>query len=108
MTVKDWITSRKPQAPPALLQQVLAALGEDAEVPESRTLDVCLAAAARSLAGLLSERRFARDSALELLAIDALTTFAFEHASESAPETGLEEMATRGVSLFGQLASQRV
>lgn len=108
MTVADWIASREPQAPPALARGVLVALGPEAHLPESRVSEVCLAAAARALDGLLADARFTRDSALELLAIDALTTYAFEHGSESAGERELEALATHGVHLFGRLTAQRV
>ena len=49
MKVRDWINARTPPPPAALQQQALAALGRDAEAPESRTADVCLGAAARAL-----------------------------------------------------------
>jgi hypothetical protein len=88
---------------------MLLALGNDAGGPDTRTSDACLAAAARTLEGLLSAHRFARDSALELLAIDALTTCAFEHASQtSASERELESLAERGTRLLAQLITQRV
>lgn len=108
MTVGDWIASREPQPPPALSREVLQALGAEARLPESRASEVCLAAAARSLDGLLVDARFTRGNALELLAIDALTTYAFEHASESAAARELEALATRGVRVLGQLTAQRV
>jgi hypothetical protein len=108
VTVGDWIASRAPQPPPALSREVLEALGAEAHLPESRASEVCLAAAARSLDGLLVDARFTRDNALELLAIDALTTYAFEHASESAAARELEALATRGLRVFGQLTAQRV
>jgi hypothetical protein len=109
VTVRDWIARRTPGARPALVERVLAALAADADAPELRTAELCLAAAARSLDALLSESRFGRDSALDLLTIDALTTYAFEHASESgASEAQLEALAKRGAHLLGQLTIQRV
>jgi hypothetical protein len=108
VTVGDWIASRTPQPPPALSREVLDALGAEAHLPAARVSGVCLAAAARSLDSLLVDARFTRDNALELLAIDALTTYAFEHASESAAPGELEALATRGVHVFGQLTAHRV
>jgi hypothetical protein len=68
-----------------------------------------LTAASRALDSLLSAGRFARDSALELLVIDALTTYAYEHASlQPHSATALEALAQRGTRLLGQLMTQRV
>jgi hypothetical protein len=109
MTVRAWLTSRTPRVRPALTDRVLAALGRDADAPESRTSELCLAAAARSLDAILSESRFDRDSALDLLTVDALTTYAFEHASESGvTEERLTQLARQGAQLLGQLTTQRV
>jgi hypothetical protein len=105
VTVKDWIASRKPPAPPALMHQILRLLGPDAELAEGRTSERCLAAAARGLEQLLLERRFAREDASTLLAIDALTTYAFEYASHSATsQRELEQLADQGTRTFARLA----
>lgn len=109
MTVREWIARRTPAPPPTLTRQVLAALGTDADADEAHTADICLDAAARALDGLLSENRFARDSALDLLAIDALTTYAYEHASLARESRkALQALAERGTRLLGQLMAQRV
>ena len=105
MTVGDWIRSRTAQSPAALTHEILVALGADSEASESRTAELCLVAAKRSLAALVGDNRFAREHALELLAIDALTTFAFEHASESdGGDEGLAMLANESAHVFGQLA----
>jgi hypothetical protein len=89
------------------MQQMLRVLGSAANEPEERTTDVCMEAAARSLEDLVGGKRFRRHDALELLAIDALTTYAFEHASQSASSTEtLEELANRGAGLFAQIAER--
>lgn len=109
VTVRDWISSRSPKGRPALTDRVLAALGRDADAPESRTAELCLAAAARSLDELLAEGRFGRESALDLLTIDALATYAFEHGSEAAAsDEELATLAKRGAHVLGQLATPRV
>jgi hypothetical protein len=109
VTVREWLEGRTPAAPATLTRQIVALLGSDADVDESRTAEVCLEAATRALEGLLSDGRFARESAVELLAIDALTTYAYEHASQ-APATNarLDALTERGRQLFGQLMEQRV
>jgi hypothetical protein len=107
VTVKDWIATRKPGAPPQLLQETLRLLGADANEPEERTAQVCLGAAARALESLVHEKRFAREDAGELLAIDALTTYAFEYASSIATSrTDLQELANEGLNTFGRLAER--
>ena len=109
MTVREWIARRSPPPPATLTQHVFAVLGRDADADEARTADICLDAAARALDGLLSENRFERESALDLLAIDALTTYAYEHASEARDsERTLQALAERGSQLLGQLVTQRV
>ena len=88
---------------------MLALLADDADADAAETADVCLAVAARALDALLAEGRFARESALGLLAIDALTTYAYEHASQSRSGTQrVETLAARGTELLGRLATQRV
>ena len=109
VTIRTWITSRTTQAPEELTQQILAALGSDADAPELRTPELCLASAARALDALLSENRFGRDNARELLAIDALTTLAFEYASQTTEsQEDLAALAKQSVRTLGQLATQRV
>jgi len=98
-----------PPPPSSLTRQVFAVLGRDADADEARTADICLLAAARALDGLLSENRFDRESALDLLAIDALTTYAYEYASQTRDsEKALQALAERGSQLLGQLVTQRV
>jgi hypothetical protein len=91
------------------MEQVLAALGADADADATRAGEICLAAAARGLDALLSEQRFARESALPLLTVDALTTYAFEHASQG-PDSAkrLDALASRAMRMLGQLTTQRV
>lgn len=84
MTIGDWIGRHSRDVPPALTRDVLALLGPDAERDASDTLSGCLAAAARGLGSLVAEEDFGRAGALRLLAVDALTTYAMEHAAEHA------------------------
>jgi uncharacterized membrane protein len=109
MTVREWVERRTPCAPSTLLARVLSALGSDAARDASEVAETCLTAAARELNALLAAGRFARDSAIDLLAIDALTTYAFENASESArDERDLLEFSERGAASLGRLMEQRV
>ena len=111
MNVRDWIVreSAAPKTPAALVERMLAFLGDDAKRDAAQVSDACLAAAARALEELLNAGRFGRDSALDLLAVDALTTFAFAHASEKArDERELLQFSDDGARRLGRLALQRV
>lgn len=109
MTVREWVAQRTPPPPSTLTRHVFAVLGRDADADEAKTADICLVAAARALDGLLSENRFDRESALDLLAIDALTTYAYEYASQTRDcDKALQALAERGSQLLGQLVTQRV
>ena len=105
MTVREWIEQRTPPAPAALVRRMVEFLGDDIAADASNGAELCLAAAERALGGLVKAGHFGRDSALDLLAIDALTTYAFEHASVSAAsEKDLLRFTERGARLLGQLA----
>ena len=86
---------------------MLEFLGDDIARDASRTAELCLAAAERALRDLVSTERFGRDSALDLLAIDALATYAFEHASRSGvSEPELLQFTQRGAHILGRVAVQ--
>lgn len=103
MTVQGWLDSRLP--PPAALKNgVRAALGEDAAADAERTSQVCLRAAERALRAMIEERRFGREGALDLLVIDALTTYAYEYASV-ASSSDVAIAAAEGIRQFGDIAA---
>ncbi len=85
------------------MDAVIRALGADGERPASETAAACLDVAAQRLAAILEERRFQRDGALDLLTVDALVTYAFEHASMSTP-ADLSGMAAAAIRRLGALA----
>ena len=107
MTVRDWIAGRSATVPPELTARILALLGPDGEQGAERAGELCLAAATRSLDGLLAGGRYGRDSALHLLAIDALTTYAFEHACESGKPDAVRALALDGAHAVSQLSIAR-
>jgi hypothetical protein len=111
VNVRDWVLEHAPapKTPAALTERMLSFLGGDASRDASEVAEACLAAASRALATLLEAQRFGRDSALDLLAVDALTTFAFAHASEGAgTESELLRFSDEGARRLGRLALQRV
>lgn len=85
MTVGEWLASRAAGVPPHLLARVHDALGPALHASAVHLPEECVAAADRVVGELLSHDRTGRDSALALLAADALVTFAFEAAAD-APE----------------------
>jgi len=98
VTVRDWVAQRTAMTPGALVEAMLGALGEDADAPAARAGAMCIAAATRTLESLIAERRFGRDSAIDLLAVDALTTLAFEFAAEHHSDVdAIADAAARGI-----------
>ena len=104
MTVRQWIAGRSPRPPEALENRILALLGPAADDDVAATTDACLRAAAGALESLVRERRFEREDALELLAIDALTTYAYEYVAAAAPAADLESAARDGITRLGKVA----
>ena len=104
MTVQDWLESRTPPPPAVLIEGVRAALGDDVAADARRTTSVCLRAAERTLRVIVETRRFDRRGALDLLVVDALTTYAYEYASAtSASDVG--RAAEEGMRQFGEIAA---
>ena len=81
MTVAEWLGEREPAPPEALLRRLREALGADASRDAGDAAEACRAAGERLLAIVLREDEASRDYALDLLAADALVTYAFEAAS---------------------------
>lgn len=95
MTLPDWLDSRRPAPPPTLRAHL------DRRVPPASSgggegaLPDHLAAAGRDvLERVLSYPAAGRDLALDLLAADALVTYAFEAQAEADPGR-LVELARR-------------
>ena len=83
MTIGDWLSARTPRPPEALRARLDEILGAELHRDAAGASD-CFLAAGESLAtSLLRSRSTSRQSALDLLAADALVTYAFEAASES-------------------------
>lgn len=106
MSVGAWVSSRLQDAPPALSGAIRSALGDDAQRGSNDVPMVCLAAAQRLLADIVTLRRFGREDALALLAVDALVTLAYEHASGSVERlSDLRALASSGAEQLASLAS---
>jgi hypothetical protein len=99
MTIAEWLATRTPAPPPALLARVTAALGPAVQDEVSVAAERCVDAAERVVAELLLEGRTTRESAPDLLAADALVTYAFEAASDEPAR-----LSERARSAMAQLA----
>lgn len=81
MTIHDWLSERTPTPPDRLRARIDDALGDTVNHPASDATRVNIAAAEALLRDLLSRPSAGRESALDLLTVDALVTYAFESAS---------------------------
>ncbi|MGH7625369.1 MAG: hypothetical protein ACREOJ_08625 [Gemmatimonadaceae bacterium] len=83
MTIAEWLNDHDALAPPALRARVREALGSSLERDAAALPDAALAASAELLRHWLAADERARAGALELLAADALVTYAFEAAADA-------------------------
>lgn len=93
------------EAPAPLRERLVAILDADGDMPADHVPEACLSAAERLLRDLLAGKQFGRDSALDLLTVDALMTYAFEHAATAgrSPED-IHHLARSASRMIGQLA----
>ena len=101
MTLARWLDARAPAPPAALRDRIDAALGDDLTRESTDVFEACLAAAERLVRTLLGENATSRDSALDLLAADALVTYAFEASSEHP--AGLARRASAAMTRIAAL-----
>lgn len=82
MILVDWLRQRTPAPPTGLSARIEQTLGQRCEADAAAAPELCVAAAEELLRDLLSRPTAGRESALDLLTVDALVTYAFEAASE--------------------------
>jgi hypothetical protein len=82
VTVRDWLAHREP-SPPRVLRERIEALAIPVRDDDPDPVAALLAAAESSLARLSQCAADDRATALDLLAVDALVTYAFEMAARS-------------------------
>ena len=80
-TVGDWLSGLTPVPPPALAERLHSSLHVHRTRPFTEVPDACLDAGEAMLTQMLASGSTSRASALDLLAVDALITYAFEQAS---------------------------
>ena len=81
MTVGAWLHERTPAPPDRLLRSIEIALGDRLAASRADVSDHCVDVAVCLLRDLLTRPTAGRDSALDLLTVDALVTYAFEAAA---------------------------
>jgi hypothetical protein len=86
MILARWLDARRPVPPAALRARIDAALGGELLADVDDVTETLLAAGERLVGSLLDDDATSRGSALDLLAADALVTYAFEAASERPAE----------------------
>lgn len=101
LTVATWLEQLEPPPPAALHTRLRELLAEHAQRPVVEVPSACLAAGEARLATLLAERATDRASALDLLAIDALVTYAFE-AAATEPES-MERLAADAMTRIAEI-----
>lgn len=95
-TVRDWLAAVTPPPPASLAARLATVLAPHADRPESDVPACCLEAGEALLEEILSSGSTSRDTALDLLAVDALVTYAFQEASGDA--LTLEARAARAMA----------
>jgi hypothetical protein len=105
MTLLAWLESRTPAPPAAMFARVVEALGTRAGEDASRASVLCLEAATELLERLLAPDALGREWAIDLLAVDALVTYAFEAAAGDIAQ--LDERAASAMVRLGALAAER-
>ncbi len=100
-SVGSWLAGLQPPPPPALAIRLAELLAPFLQQPATRVPDVCLEAGQQLLAQLLASGSTSRGTALDLLAVDALVTYAFEAAADD-PEA-LEARAAGAMACIAAL-----
>ena len=104
MSVERWLAARTPRPPEALASRMTALLATRRVGAQSTTSVVLMEAAESLLRRLLREGCATRESALDLLVVDALVTYAFEAAAEE-PEL-IAERTQEAMLRIGALAAE--
>ena len=100
MILAEWLRQRTPAAPAVLSARIQRTLGFRCEADAAAAPELCVAAAQELLGELLARPSAGRDSALDLLTVDALVTYEFEAASED-----VDSLAARADAAMTRLAA---
>jgi hypothetical protein len=107
MILAAWLDARRPIPPEALRARIDAALGAHLHAETDDAAETLLTAGERLVRSLLVENATSRESAIDLLAADALVTYAFEAASEQPGDLSRRAaMAMARIAALGDAPAQ--
>lgn len=95
-TVGEWIDRIEPAPPMALHARLRDLLAPAAARPVVDVPEACLEAGEQLLDALLASGSTSRDTALDLLAVDSLVTYAFQAAADDPSQ--MEARAARAMA----------
>lgn len=98
--MREWLSARLPAPPPALVERLVTIVGDES-CDDEVALPRVLVAHAVNLLGSLGDER---PAAIDLLAADALMTYAMEFAAEDCQS--VEEIANNAMQSVAVLASR--
>ena len=101
LTVGEWMARIDPVPPPALHGRLCELVAPWAALPVQEVPEACLEAGERLLDALLTSGSTSRATALDLLAVDALVTYAFQAAADDPAR--LEQRAARAMARIAAL-----
>ncbi len=109
MTVGEWLACREPAPPVALREHLVDLLRGVIDRDAADIAELFLLAAEQLVADLIRRDCTTRESALDLLAADALVTYAFESAAgQTANLAPRARDAMRRIALLGAADRERV
>ena len=100
-TVGEWFDALSPAPPDGLRVRLSVLLQPFAQLPVEQVPEACLDAGERLLDALLASGSTSRATALDLLAVDALVTYAFQAGADDPAR--LEERAARAMARIALL-----
>jgi len=104
-TVGQWLAQCQPAPPKALADRLARALDPYKDDAMQTLPEACLSAGELILDGLLASGSTSRESALDLLTVDALVTYAFQLAADDP--TRLEARAARAMARIAAVPAER-
>lgn len=104
MNVGEWVWSRDDTPPPRLAARIRATIAERESYPSDRATETLISASVAVLRDVIERPTAGRESALDLLAADALATYALEAAADS-PEA-MDALARDAMHRIATIAAE--
>lgn len=100
-TLGAWVDALDPRPPVTLHERLRTLLAPAAHRPVADVAQVCTETGVRLLGEMLATEATGRADALDLLAVDALMTYAFEAAADDSSQ--IESLASDAMVRIGSL-----